>query len=206
MIGAILGIASLAASAFGAAKSAKANRAIDEQIASRQSELDNWYNKEYNQNYLDTDEAKSTVTLLREQLRDQMKKVDQNNAITGASDERRVATAEKLNRGFGDSLTRLAGYGTRHKDAARRQYMYNNMFLDNQELQNLQGKSQNWSNLMGNAMNTFGGAMEADAAGAFSKYDDSLQKWWSGMGKKAGGVGEIAPDILKPAEDFYKLA
>lgn len=190
MIGAILGIASLAASAYGMAKSAQANKAIDKQIAGQESELDTWYNKEYNQSYLDSAEAKSAITILRNQIREQMKKVDQNNAITGASNERRVATADKLNQGYQDAVSRIAGYGTRYKDSVRRQYMYGKMGINNLELSNLQGKSQNWSNLTGNAMSTAGGMFEADAKGAFSKWDDSIKKWWSGLG---GGYKSVGP-------------
>lgn len=163
----ILGAISLASSGVGMAKSAQANKNADKQLAGRQSELDAWYNREYNTNYLDTDEAKSTIRLLKNQMREQMKKVDQNNAIRGASDEARVATADKLNTRLNDSVTKLAGYGTQYRDSMRREYHGLKGNLDNIQYQNLLGKSQNWSNFSNNAMSTFGTAMEANGAGAF---------------------------------------
>ena len=193
MIGTILAVASLAANAFGAKKSAQANKAIERQIANRESELETWYNKEYNQSYLDSAESKSAVTILRNQIREQMKKVDQNNAITGASDERRVATADKANQHYQDLISKLAGYGTRYKDSLRREYMYGKTGIENLELANLQGKSQNWSNLMSNASNVAGGAAEAEAGGAFKKWDDSILNWFSRLGRN--NKRTFAPDI-----------
>lgn len=153
MIGEILGGVSALASLFGSLKSARANRAIDSQLAKQRSELQTWYDKEYSQPYLDTEEARSTLQILRNQAGEQMKKVDQGNAIRGASDETRVATADKLNRGMANATTQLAGYGTRKKEYTNRLYQGLKQNLSQLELQNLQNKSQQWSNFMGNAAN-----------------------------------------------------
>ncbi len=174
MIGEILGGLSAFSTLIGSLKSAQANQAITGQINNRQSELDTWYGKEYNQNYLDTDEAKSTVQLLRNMVQQNMKKVDQNNAIKGASDEARVATADKLNTSVGNNLTQLAGYGTRYKDSIRREYQGLKQNLDNLELQNLMNKSQQFSNLMGNSLNAGIGFAEAGGSGAFDDWDGKL--------------------------------
>ena len=85
-------------------------------------------------NYLDTEEAKSVAGLLGRNRDQVMKKVDQRNAIKGASDEARVATAESINRNVGDNLTQLAGYGTRYKDSIRREYQGLKGNLDNLQL------------------------------------------------------------------------
>lgn len=162
-IGTILAVA---ASLYGSLKSAQANQNIDADLQRRSSDLDSWYNREYNQNYLDTDEAKSTLKVLRNQVKEQMKKVDQGNAVRGASDEARVATADKLNQRYSDAVTRLAGHGTQYRDNIRREYQGLKMNLDNMNLQNLQNKSQNWSNYMGNAAASGQGISEAEGSGA----------------------------------------
>lgn len=172
MIGEILAGVSALSSLFASLKSAQANNLADAQLRKRQSELEMWYNKEYNQNYLDTDEAKSLMTILNNQRKEQMKKVDQNNAIKGASDEARVATADKLNKGIADNVTRLAGYGTRYKDSMRREYQGLKSNLDTMEWQNLQGKTQNWANFSGNAMNAGIGFAEASGSGAFDTWEN----------------------------------
>lgn len=201
-IGLVLGLASLAASGYGMYKNAKANKAADQQLADRQSELDAWYNKEYNMNYLDTEEAKSTIKLLQNQMKEAMKKVDQNNAIKGASDEARVATADKLNTRLNDAVTKLAGYGTQYRDSIRREYQGLKGNLDNLQYQNLLGKSQNWANFSNNAMNTFGTAMEANSTGAFDP-DEENTKYGTGYLKdlmKKWKLGDKTDKSYKAAD------
>lgn len=188
MIGEVLAGLSVLSSLFGSMKSAQGNRAVDSQLRKRQSDLDNWYNKEYNMNYLDTDEAKSTAELLTRNRDQVMKKVDQGNAIKGASDEARVATADKINRSVGDEMTRLAGYGTRYKDSIRREYQGLKSNLDTLDMQNLQNKSAQWSNFSNNAMTAGMGFAEAAGEGAFKGWEDLWAKSRkANILRKAGG-------------------
>jgi hypothetical protein len=174
MIGEILAGVSALSSLFGSLKSAQANQAIDSDIARQRSELQVWYDKEYNQNYLQSDKAKSTIEILRRQMEEQMKKVAQNNAITGASDERRVAMADRLQKGMADNTTRLAGYGTRYKDMIRREYQGLNQNLNQVNLANLERKSDQWSNFMNNALNA--GIGFAQASDSFKGWEDQWKK------------------------------
>jgi len=178
MVGAVLAGLSAVSSLIGALQSAQQNKAVDAQLQQRQSELDSWYNREYNQNYLDTDEAKSVIQYLNNQKAEQMKKLAQGNAIKGASDETRVATADKLNRSMGDQITRLAGMGTQRKYLTDRQYQNLKFGLDQAEQQNLMRKSQNWTNFMTNAVNAGMGFVEAGANGAFEDWDKKLSNYW----------------------------
>jgi len=178
MVGEVLAGLSAVSSLIGALQSAQQNKAVDAQLQQRQSELDSWYNREYNQNYLDTDEAKSVIQFLNNQKAEQMKKLAQGNAIKGASDETRVATADKLNRSMGDQITRLAGMGTQRKYLTDRQYQNLKFGLDQAEQQNLMRKSQNWTNFMTNAANAGMGFVEAGANGAFEDWDKKLSNYW----------------------------
>lgn len=199
MIGEVLAGLSLVSSLFGSLKSAQDNKRMDRQLDKRQSELDAWYNKEYNMNYLDTDEAKSVTQLLNRQKEETLQKVDQNSAIKGASDEARVATADKINRSVGDELTRLAGYGTRYIDSIRREYQGLKSNLDNLESYNLQNKASQWSNFSSNATNAGIGFAQAAGEGAF----DGWEKWFTNWRKanklrKAGGaVNPVSTSHLK---------
>ena len=183
MIGEILGGISVLSSIFGGAKSAQANRAVDAKLAQRRSELQTWYDKEYNQNYLDSAEAQSTLQLLRNQMAQRMKAVDQNNAIKGASDEARVATADKLQQGYSNAATQLAGYNTRKQDYTNRLYQ---SLLQNQnamEMQNVQNKASNWTNFLTNAANTGIGA--AQSGDSFSALEDMWRQ------KKLGKAANV---------------
>ena len=189
MIGEILGGVSALASLFGSLKSARANQAIDSQLAKQRSELQTWYDREYHQPYLDTEEARSTMQILRNQAGEQMKKVDQNNAITGASDETRVATADKLNRGMANATTQLAGYGTRKKEYTNRLFQSLKQNLSQMELRNLENKSAQWSGFMQNATNAGIGFAQAGGSGAFEGLEDLWKK--RKAGRQAAGI--VAP-------------
>lgn len=153
-------LVSLIGSGAAAVGSAGANKRYDKYLEGRLSDLDNWYNTEYNTPYLDTTSGKAALGSLRTYYGDAMKKVSQGSAITGASDEAKVATGDKVQRGLSDSVMRLAGYGTQYRDAIRREYMGQKMGLENLMQDNLQRKSESWNNLMNNAMKAGIGAAE----------------------------------------------
>lgn len=200
MIGAILAGLSLAGSGIGAINSARANNAIDRQLKQRRSVLENWYDKEYNTDYLNTAEAKNAIQVLKNNMKTQMAKTDQGNVISGASDEAQVATADKSMRSYGDQVTRLAGYGTQYKDSIRREYQGLKMNLDNLQAANLQQKSQNWNNFMNNAMNAGIGFAQADGMGAFDKWDGKIGEWRKDkiLQNKGGAVSSIPIGISMP--------
>lgn len=192
MIGEALAIGSTLVSLFGSPKSAAANKASDRYLAKRQSDLDNWYNQEYNSNFLDTAMGRSALQSLKTQYADQMKRVSQNNAITGASDEAKIGMADRASRSYADAINRLAGHGTYYKDAIRREYQGLKMNLDNLQQQNLANKSQNWSNLMNNSLNAGIGFAEASGNGAFDKWDNKLSEWFKNMKKVKANPSKLA--------------
>lgn len=174
MVGAALAAGSTLISLFGAAMSGLNNNSVTKQIQTRRSDLDKWYTKEYNTNFLDTEQGKSTIQALKNQYGETMKKVSQNNAISGASDEAKVATGDRVQKDYTDKLLRLAGFSTTYKDAIRREYQGLKINLDNLDLQNKMQKGQNWTNLMNNAANATGGFLQADSEGAFKDWDGKL--------------------------------
>lgn len=187
IVGLIAGAISLGTSIYGAVKNAKANKAREKEIGRRRDSLQDWYDKEYHQDYLDTSEARSSIRMMQEQMRDRKKATDQNNIVSGATDETKVATADKLNRNYGNTLTQLAGYGTRRKDALTQNYQAQQYNLDNIYFGLLGEKSQNWNNLSQNGMNAFSSVMAADSNGAFDKWDNSISGWFKGRGGASSG-------------------
>lgn len=145
---------SLAGNLFGLGKSAKANRQYDKYIADMNQRLENWYNKEYNTNYLDTEEAKSVLRLLFEQQKEQSEDLQNSAAITGASAEKQVAQKEKLNKNYTQAVTGMSGLGTRRKENIQNQYMGRKGQIDQLTLQNLLNKSQNWNTFGQNVSST----------------------------------------------------
>lgn len=205
MIGTALAIGSGLVSLYGTLKNASANKAQNAYLNKRQSDLDNWYNKEYNTNYLDTTQGRSAIGSLRTHYNDVMKKVAQGNAITGASDEAKVATGDKVQRSFADQISKIAGYGTQYKDSIRREYQGLKMNLENLEAENLARKSANWSNLVSNAASLGSGALTAEGEGAFKGMEDGFSNWWKNR-KGAGVVSNpLATAMLQANADNAKV-
>jgi hypothetical protein len=199
MIGAALAIGSGLASAYGSMKSAQANNASDALLKQRQSALQSWYDKEYNTNYLDTTEARGSLQVLKNDLTERQKKVNQNNVIKGASDEVNVASGDQAQKVYANAVTRLAGYGTQRKDMIGREFRSRQEGLDNLQAANLQNKSAQWSNFMNNATNLGIGAAEADGMGAFDKWDGKIGNWYKGkvLAKKGGAVTPVTTSNIK---------
>jgi len=174
MIGGILAAVSAAGSLYGTLKSAQANKLQEAQLKKRQTELQNWYDKEYNTNYLDTSAARGTLQILRNNNRETMKKVSQRNAIGGASDEKAVATADAVQKNYANNVAGVAAQGTARQDRIQGSYDMKKMNLDNLQAANLAQKSANWSNFTNNAMSAGIGFAEAGASGAFDKWDNKL--------------------------------
>lgn len=195
IVGTALAVGSGLVALFGSLKSAQANKQYDRYLDNRLSDLDKWYNTEYNTPYLDTTAGRSAVNSLRTYYGDAMKKVSQNSAITGASDEAKVATGDKVQRGLSDSLMRLAGHGTMYRDSIRREYQNLKFPLENMKQQSYANKSQNWTNLMNNAMILGIAGAEAAGGGAFDGTDTKIKDWWNTRKKVPAGATDLLRGI-----------
>lgn len=190
MVGTALALASLAASAYGAIKSGQENRETQGMLKQRKTDLDAWFNSEYNQDYLNTAEGSSALSTLRTNYQDMAKKTGQGNVVMGKSDESRIATNKELGKRYLDAIARLAGGGTYRKDMIQRQYAGREDNLNNLILGNQQTQAQNWANFGTNAMNAGIGFAGAEGAGAFDEWDKKLK----GLGNRfpatsgAGGL------------------
>ena len=187
MIGEALAIGSAAASLFGTLRSAKANKLQDKALQNRQSELQSWYDKEYYTPYLDTAAAKGTLSILRNNNKAAMQKVEQGSVIGRKSDEYRAATASALQSDYSSRVTGLAAQGTQRQDSTSYRHQALKANLDNLQAANLQQKSQNWDNFAGNAMNAGIGFAQAAGDGAFDKADKKVTGFLGSIFKSGTG-------------------
>ncbi len=186
-VGLALSAASLAGNIFGNIMSAKQNREIDDILAGRMNDLQARFDKDYNTQFFDTDQAKSVIQTLSNQHERSNKRIENAGAISGASAEAKVAQRAKSQEVFGDSLTKLAGYGTQYKDMKERQFNRRDDTLQNFYLQHEMRKADNWSNFMNNASNVGQGGIAADAVGGGNGQGSIFNLW----GKEGFGKGII---------------
>lgn len=159
-----------------------------------------WFDKEYNTNYLDTDEAKSYLRNMVDQVKTAAKDQDSKGAITGASAEKSVAMKDRMGENYNRSVTNLAGFGTRRKDRAMDKFMDKDGQIDVLKLSNIMQQSQNWNQFAQNAQgagqnmlmsNTSGEESGGDIFGLLgsllkkkqgNSLSPSLTEWGSGGG------------------------
>jgi hypothetical protein len=203
MIGTALAILSLAGSAAGMAGSAAANKKAERELAMRRRELDLEYKYDYNLDFLNTPQAKSTISLLSQKYIENAKKVAQGSVISGASDEKAVAAAEEMQKPYVGAISQLAGYGQQRQDSIRRNWLYSDQHLADLQYQNQMQKGENWSNLGTNALNAGIGFAMADAGGGFNEWDKNLadRKSLRNLSKQSwtgnfGGTTTLAPSMF----------
>lgn len=105
-------------------QAAKQRKRYENQLQGRVDDLNEWFNREYYRDFLDTDIARSSIRGLMQQQDRQLEAINNAAAQGGATAESNIAAKGKLNEGFADAIARLLGYGTQYKNDLRSQYDY----------------------------------------------------------------------------------
>lgn len=142
---------SLAGKAFSAYKGGQANKAnqkiLDSQLAENQAEYDN----EGKKSFLETNAAKDITKQMNEGLEDSQKANASRAAITGASDEAKVAANTGANKTFVDGISRLAANATQYQNQQKAIYRQGKSALLNAQMGINNQKAQSAANLGDNA-------------------------------------------------------
>lgn len=152
---------SLATGIYGQIRAAKETSKQNALLNQKERSLDTYYNGEINKNVLDTEYAKSALKKIREEYDRRRKIADSTAAITGASDEVKVAEKDTQHRGLSDAVTSLAQYGAQRKDALKREYLGSKDGILQMRLGMSQAKAQSGMNLSNNAWNSIGSFIDA---------------------------------------------
>lgn len=145
-------IASVLGNVMGNVRSANANKEAQDYLTGLQKQNEAWYNKNYNTNYLDTEEAKSIIRMVQDEITQQSDNVKSSAAITGASPEKEVAVKERLGRVLNNTLSNLSSRGLQRKDAIESQYLNRKGQLDQAKLGQLSERSASGQQFAQNAM------------------------------------------------------
>lgn len=162
-------IAAVGAVAQGASSIAAGNAAqkAQDQLQARRDAAERRYQQEYNTDFLDTATAKSTLAMLRRRNDKQIEAIGNDAIKQGATPETKVALAGKLNEGYAEAASRLAGFGTQYKQQLTDRHLARLDAFDNGLAQAEQGKAAAWQSLGDGIGNLSGAALSAYGAGAF---------------------------------------
>ena len=113
------GISALSSIAGGVSANKRRKKA-DQILEDRRRRLDEWYQSEMNQPYLDRADSRAMLKRIRDYNEDELKALNTNAIKSGATDEAKVAAAGKLNKNYSQVVAQIAGLGEQHKDQAIR--------------------------------------------------------------------------------------
>ena len=115
-------IVALAAQAASMAYSAHNNNKRESALKDRQDKLDNWYNSEYNKDYLQGSEAQSAIKTVSDRIKKNNTIADNKAAVTGQTDESRLYARNNNEERYSDFINKLAGKGDAYKRYVQSRY------------------------------------------------------------------------------------
>lgn len=120
LIGGLISLGgSIAGAAMGNAAAKKQASAYDQAWG----EYEDWYEGQMNANILDRADTLSLLKRYRDWQEEDAKKYQTNAIKGGASEEAKVAYAQKANKGYADAISRIAAMGQQYKDRLSQGFM-----------------------------------------------------------------------------------
>lgn len=146
-----LSAASLISNLIGQSASSKANKQQMGLVEGQIADLASWHDTEKNRPYLESNVGRSVIEKSLENYRTQNRQVEQTGAITGASDESKIAAKGKLAKGMSDTMSSVAAMGTAREDQIENRYRSNIAQLLGQKGALIGRQGQSGANLSSNA-------------------------------------------------------
>lgn len=147
--------AGLAASLIGGAKSSAAAKKAERRQREQEAKENAWYNRRYNEDYLDTAAGQNLIRRAKEYARENWKKAQGAQAVAGGTDAATQMAKDAGNKMVGDTIANIAAQDTARKaqvDNMHRQaeqgYAQMDMNREMQRAQSIANASQNASNAM----------------------------------------------------------
>lgn len=184
---------SLAGAGVSAIGSARANRTRQNNLDKEKAESRAFFDREYYTNELDRTENQSAMRSLTDRLKEQTKRSQATNAITGATPEVALAQQNNANKAYADVANRLAGMASQRRSMIASQRNADRRSLYGMQDGIEQAKAQNWANLGSNAANLGGTALMADA---YSKAPTTVTGAVPGVTPTVGGIATNNYDTL----------
>ena len=146
IIAAASAAASLASSLFGAAKARKERKKAAAEQKRREDQEQAWYDRRYNQDYLDTAAGQNLMRQANEYADKQWRKAEGAKVVGGGTDAATAMAKESTNRMVGNTVANIAA-----QDESRKQSVDN---IHQQNLQNFSNQTQARYNQQASDINT----------------------------------------------------
>lgn len=158
----VLAGASVLSNIYSGYKNAQAVKEQQGLVNDFEADIESAYNNSQ-RNFLETNAASGILTRSQQQLRDANKATENKGVITGATNENQIAAKTANQKGYADSLNRVASMGTAYQNQAEGRYMAakpailgQKMNLLNNKIEGAQNNAVNSGNLLDSVMDLAG--------------------------------------------------
>lgn len=149
----------LASGIFGGIKSAKEAKKQQALINEQEKKNNEWYNRNYYQNYMDTTEAQAAMKRVENTLRRQNEQAIATQTVMGGTPELAVAQQQANNEVLADTATGLAAQSTARKANVDAINMQNQNNITQQRIGQSQATEAGNANLMSSGLGIIGSAL-----------------------------------------------
>ena len=147
MIGSLIGAGvNLLGSVAGAIGSARAQKKADKMIAGQKAKNQAWYDRNYNQNFLERSDAQAVLENTRKFYDERVGRAAAANTVMGGTDEALAMDKAAANQAVSDTMAGINADASAHKDAIEQNYLNMDSALTQQQIAGQQQRAQNISN------------------------------------------------------------
>lgn len=149
----------MASGIFGGIKSAKEAKKQQALINEQEKKNNEWYNRNYYQNYMDTTEAQAAMKRVENTLRRQNEQARATQTVMGGTPELAVAQQQANDEVLADTATGLAAQSTARKANVDAINMQNQNNITQQRIGQSQATEAGNANLMSSGLGIIGSAL-----------------------------------------------
>jgi len=137
-------------SVAGAIGSARAQKKADQMVAQQKAKNQAWYDRNYNQNFLERSDAQQVLENTRKFYDERVGRASATNTVMGGTDEALAMDKAAANQAVSDTMAGINADASAHKDAIEQNYLNVDSALSQQQIAGQQQRAQNISNAAGN--------------------------------------------------------
>ena len=151
-------------SVAGAIGSARAQRKADDMIAAQKQKNQAWYDRNYNQNFLERSDAQAVLENTRKFYDERVGRAAATNTVMGGTDEALAMEKAGANQAVAETMAGINAEAANHKDMIEQNYLNVDSAISQQQIAGQQQRAQNISQAASNASklgsNIIGGVID----------------------------------------------
>jgi len=140
----------LLGSVAGAIGSARAQKKADKMIVGQKEKNQQWYDRNYNQNFLERSDAQQVLENTRKFFDERAASSAATSTVMGGTDEALAMDKAAANQAIAETMAGINADASSHKDAIERTYMDVDADLTQQQIEQQRQKAQNISQAASN--------------------------------------------------------